>query len=77
MPALATLGVVTCAWYETDRSENTFPRLPVRPADVLVWIGGMADGDRLDAVAAATATADDAVTVLRLVPTSRSLLDGS
>jgi hypothetical protein len=77
VPALSALGVETRAWYETDRSENTFPRLPVRTADVLVWIGAMADGDRLDDVAAATATADDGVTVLRLVPTARSLLDGT
>jgi len=43
-PALAGAGARTIARYETEPSENTFPRLPVREGEhVFVWFGAFAD----------------------------------
>lgn len=78
-PAVAASGGTMLGYFVTDPSENTFPSLPVREGeDVLVWFAGSADrpaGHAAHAAAQAlglTRPPD----VLRLAPTSRSLLDG-
>jgi hypothetical protein len=59
--------------FVTEESENTFPSLPVREGErVFVAFAGFADRDRLDR--AAERQTDRAAEVLRLEPTSRSLL---
>jgi len=88
---LESVGARSIGIYETEPAENTFPRLPVRPANVLVWFGAFDTADRiasawkaldqlcawssLDRVTRDSSTA--APDVLRLTPTSRSLLDGT
>jgi len=88
---LESVGARSIGIYETEPAENTFPRLPVRPANVLVWFGAFDAADRiasawkaldqlcawssLDRVTRDSSTA--APDVLRLTPTSRSLLDGT
>lgn len=84
-------GARTIGVYETEPAENTFPRLPVREANVLACFAAFDTLEQLDhawptlrplinssstdhvAVELSTATPD----VLRLTPTSRSLLDGT
>ena len=89
-PALEARGLKTIALYETEPSENTFPRLPVRAANVLVWIGACAAVPTPESVRSSVAGAlesqqrasahpippFDAIDVAVLVPTPRSLLDG-
>jgi hypothetical protein len=59
--------------FVTEESENTFPSLPVREGErVFVSFAGFTDRDGLDRAAARHA--DRAAEVLRLEPTSRSLL---
>ena len=59
--------------FVTEESENTFPSLPVREGEsVFVLFAGFADRDVLDR--AAERQTDRATEVLRLEPTSRSLL---
>ena len=59
--------------FVTEESENTFPSLPVREGErVFVLFVGFADRDGLDR--AAERQTDRAAEVLRLEPTSRSLL---
>ena len=63
---IAELGGTVLGCFVTEPSENTFPALPVREdEDVLVTFAGFPAG---------TALPDD---VLRLEPTSRSLLHGA
>jgi hypothetical protein len=58
--------------FVTEESENTFPRLPVREGErVFAWFAGFADRVGLDREAERHAHAAE---VLRLEPTSRSLL---
>ena len=58
--------------FVTEESENTFPSLPVREGErVFVWFAGFADREALDRAAERHAHAAE---VLRLEPTSRSLL---
>jgi NIPSNAP len=80
----------TIGLYQTEPAENTFPRLPVRDANVLVWFGAFDISRQLDSAWQALRQltdwlSNDRVTgelstaapdVLRLTPTSRSLLDG-
>jgi hypothetical protein len=88
---LESVGARSIGIYETEPAENTFPRLPVRDANVLVWFGAFDTVDRdasawqaLDQLCAWSSL--DRVTrelstlapdILRLTPTSRSLLDGA
>jgi hypothetical protein len=59
--------------FVTEESENTFPSLPVREGErVFVGFAGFADRNGLDR--AAERQTDRAAEVLRLEPTSRSLL---
>jgi hypothetical protein len=65
-------GGSTLGSFVTEESENTFPSLPVREGErVFAWFAGFADRAGLDRTAARHA---DAAEVLRLEPTSRSLL---
>ena len=85
-PRLA--GASILAYLVTEQSENTFPILPVREGEhVFVWFAGFADRAAYGAVAGDRAAAmhkagqapglGRAPEVLRLAPTSRSLLTGS
>jgi NIPSNAP len=90
-PQLDATGARSLGVYETEPTENNFPRLPVREANVLVWFAAFDTTERLDsawqALQALTASSsnDDVARelssvesdVLRLAPTSRSLLDGT
>jgi hypothetical protein len=63
----------TLGSFVTEERENTFPSLPVREGErVFAWFAGFADRDGLDR--AAERQTDRAAEVLRLEPTSRSLL---
>jgi hypothetical protein len=78
-PAIAESGGKLLGYFVTEPAENTFPSLPVREGeDVLVWFAGFTerpDGSaRLDA--ALRLGPERPPEVLRLEPTSRSLLDG-
>lgn len=91
-PALGQTGISVLASYVTERSQNTFPALPVRDdLDVFVWMAMFADeADHArhvaelerapawqDGMAQALAQSlDGPPEVLRLRPTARSLLHG-
>jgi NIPSNAP len=86
-PAVAERGGTMLAYFVTEPSENTFPSLPVREGEeVLVWCVGYADrqtfvrasgrAGELRRGAAGALGARRSPEVLRLAPTSRSLLDG-
>jgi hypothetical protein len=91
IPTVEEAGVRTLGLYATDRVENPFPALPVRPSNVLVWIAGGDTVDTLDDAAAQVSIArrrlaDHAagngcneilLDVLRLEPTRRSCLNGT
>jgi hypothetical protein len=91
IPTVEQVGVRTLGLYATDVAENSFPALPVRPSNVLVWIAGSDTADTLDEAAqqvsiARRRLADHArangrdevlLDVLRLEPTRRSCLNGS
>jgi hypothetical protein len=89
-PVLSATGAHLVACFETEPSENTFPRLPVREGEnVLIWFTSFEDDDRrrdhLDRLAR-SAEWNEAVLPelsarlsrppqrLNLVPTARSLL---
>jgi len=73
-PTVKESGGSVLAYFVTETSENTFPSLPVREGEhVFVWFAGFADRGSLER--AARRNGDDAQ-VLRLAPTSRSLLQG-
>jgi NIPSNAP len=78
-PAVTASGRRILGYFVTDPSENTFPSLPVREGeDVLVWFAGFAErpaGTAAHAAAHALGLTTPPE-VLRLAPTSRSLLDG-
>jgi NIPSNAP len=78
-PAIAESGGTLLGYFVTEPAENTFPSLPVREGeDVLVWFAGFAE------LADGAARREAALRlgpkrppeVLRLEPTTRSLLDG-
>jgi hypothetical protein len=90
IPTVEEAGVRTLGLYATDAAENSFPALPVRPSNVLVWIAGSDTVDTLDEAAQQVSIArrrlasharakgrDEALLdVLRLEPTGRSCLNG-
>ena len=85
-PRLAREGVRPLAWFITETATNNFPRLPVREGErVVVWFAAFtSDADRkahrIAFVHAAMALApllSREPEVLRLKPTSRSLIRGS
>ena len=86
-PAVIESGGSILAYLVTEASENTFPSLPVREGEqVVVWFAGYADGESLRGAStedsAALRAASEAPSlkqapqVLRLEPTTRSLLHG-
>jgi len=91
IPTVEEAGVRTLGLYATDPVENPYPALPVRPANVLVWIAGGDTVDTLDDAvgqvsvarrrladhAAANDCNEILLDVLRLEPTRRSCLNGT
>lgn len=89
-PRLEEAGLRTIGVYETDFTENPFPELPVRSANVLVWLAAGEDIAALDEAASqlsvvraelACDSQDNGrdellLDVLRLQPTARSCLTG-
>ncbi len=84
-PALERAGVQPLAWFVPESAANNFPRLPVRQGEkVLVWLAAFADvADHKAHLAAIEAAAKPLVSsfarapeVLRLKPTTRSLIRG-
>jgi hypothetical protein len=87
-PGLADIAAYTLAYLVSEPSENTFPSLPVREGEnVFVWFAGFADREsygashreRIEIMNAARSAPGIALPphVLRLAPTSSSLLAGS
>jgi hypothetical protein len=91
IPTVEEAGVRTRGLYATDPVENSFPALPVRPSNVLVWIAAGDTVDTLDDAAqqvsiarrrladhsAAEGLDEVLLDVLRLEPTHRSCLNGT
>jgi hypothetical protein len=86
-PAIGALGGSILAYFVTETSANTFPALPVREGEhVFVWFAGFPDRETLERAsiddpdprraAAQTPGLKLPSQVLRLAPTSRSLLHG-
>ena len=90
-PALRDAGVSVLATYATERSQNTFPALPVREGeDVFVWMAVHADEEDhlrhlarlerstlwLERSQALAHRLEGQAETLRLRPTARSLLHG-
>ena len=91
-PALQEAGISVLATFATEHSENTFPALPVREdAEVFVWLAGFTDepdrARRMEELERSPVWRDRAshalaqhldgqAEVLRLTPTSRSLIQG-
>ena len=84
-PALEKAGVHPLAWFVPESAANNFPRLPVREGEkILVWLAAFADvADHAAHSAAIEAAAKPLASsfarppeVLRLKPTSRSLIRG-
>jgi len=75
-PVVGTHGGSVLAWYVSERSPNSFPRLPVREGEnAVVWFAVFPDAARADACLAAIPPAELERTVtLRLIPTRRSRL---
>lgn len=84
-PAIRACGGSILGYFVTDPSKNTFPSLPIREGEpVFVWFAAVADRARLDHATSnqidTSGTAAQAPglkrppQVLRLAPTSRSLL---
>lgn len=88
MPAVTDAGAVVLAYFVTERSANNFPALPVREGeDVFIWFAGFADRTTDERVIpddehfgrsiAEAPGLNRPPQVLRLAPTSRSLLTGA
>ena len=84
-PALRKAGISVLATYATEHTENTFPALPVRDdAEVFVWLAMFRDEADHEGRVAELERAPHALAqhlegpaeVLRLTPTSRSLIHG-
>ena len=74
-PSVKANGGVVLGYFESETSENTFPSLPLREGEhVFVWFAGFADRDSLERAGSEHA---GHAQVLRLAPTSRSLLQGT
>jgi hypothetical protein len=73
-PRITESGGSILGYFVTETGENTFPSLPVREGEqVFAWFAGFEDRDDLDRASRQHA---DQAQVLRLAPTSRSLLHG-
>jgi hypothetical protein len=85
-PKLAAAGIDPIGWFATSAEENNFSRLPVREGErVLVWFAAYANEAEYEAHRPAVESAgaplkpllDSPNEVLRLKPTSRSLVRGT
>jgi hypothetical protein len=91
IPTVEEARVRTLGVYETDPVENSYPALPVRHSNVLVWMAAADSADVLDDAAqqisiarrllaehaAANGLDEVLLDILRLEPTRRSCLNGA
>lgn len=87
VPAFAAGGARTLGLYETEPSANDYLQLPVRDANVLAWFGAFDTTQSPETLPRSTAwreAIDEApqlsglpIDILRLTPTTRSLLDAA
>jgi hypothetical protein len=74
-PGVGAAGGSILAWYLSERSPNSFPRLPLREDEnVVVWFAGFPDASSADAGLAAITPELNRAATLRLTPTARSRL---
>jgi hypothetical protein len=72
-PAVLGAGGSVIAWYVSEQSPNTYPRLPVREGEnVVVWLAAFPDAAKAFAIAPLLKGGSDET--LTLVPTRRSRL---
>jgi hypothetical protein len=87
-PAITDAGAVVLAYFVTEKSANNFPALPVREGEnVFIWFAGFADRTTDERVLSDDEDFGRSMAdapglnrppqVLRLAPTSRSLLSGA
>jgi len=77
IPELHCSGCRTLGVYATEAAPNTFARLPVRTDRAIVWIGAIDTDDSSAVVEAITPVAERHQDRHVLIPTTRSLLDGT
>jgi hypothetical protein len=86
VPTLATITGSLLAYFSTHPAENDYPALPVRDENVLVWLVGFTNADFLEEawsdirsvhrIVAERVAAKGPAELLRLAPTTRSLVTG-
>jgi hypothetical protein len=77
IPVLHQSGCRTLGVYATEAAPNTFARLPVRTDRAIVWIGAIESDDWSAVHQAITPLTDRRQDRHVLIPTTRSLLDGT
>jgi NIPSNAP protein len=77
IPLLHQSGCRTLGVYATELSPNTFARLPVRTDRAIVWIGAIDTDDSSAVRQAITPVAERRQDRHVLIPTTRSVLDGT
>jgi hypothetical protein len=77
IPVLHQSGCRTLGVYATEAAPNTFVRLPVRTDRAIVWIGAIESDDASAVRRAITPVAERRQDRHVLIPTTRSLLDGT
>lgn len=77
IPVLHQSGCRTLGVYATEAAANTFTRLPVRTDRAIVWIGAIESDDSSAVRQAINPVAERRQDRHVLVPTSRSVLDGT
>jgi hypothetical protein len=77
IPDLHQSGCRTLGVYATEAAPNTFSRLSVRTDRAIVWIGAIETDDSSAVRQAITPVAERRQDRLVLIPTTRSLLDGT
>jgi hypothetical protein len=77
IPVLHQSGCRTLGVYATEPARNTFARLPVRTDRAIVWIGAIESNDSAAVHQAITPGPERRQDRLVLIPTTRSLLDGT
>jgi hypothetical protein len=86
VPIFATISGSLLAYFVSHPVENDYPALPVRDENVLVWLVGFRSIDRLEdawghigyvhRLVGERVAANQGAELLRLVPTTRSLITG-